>query len=102
MRDNEFCDATLASVDGQKFKAHKVILSASSNFITLINTEKAKLERNQVDPFVIFITRIELFRLSERVIEEARLKVKKNSGFWKESQCNYVHTDEDCYVHLQG
>jgi len=32
MRDNEFCDVTLASVDGQKFKAHKVILSASSIF----------------------------------------------------------------------
>ena len=25
-RDNEFCDVTLASVYGQKFKAHKVIL----------------------------------------------------------------------------
>ena len=29
MWDNEFCDVTLASVDGQKSKAHKVILSAS-------------------------------------------------------------------------
>ena len=24
-----------------------------------------------------------------------------NSAFGKESQCNYVHTDEDCYIHLQ-
>ena len=30
--DNKFCDVTLASVNGQKFKAHKVILSASSIF----------------------------------------------------------------------
>ena len=50
MRDNEFCDATLASVDGQKFKAHKVILSASCNFVTLINTEKAKLEETRWIP----------------------------------------------------
>ena len=54
-----------------------------------------------------FITKIELFGLNERVIEEARSKVKKkeevknkvcmhwNSGFCKQSQCNYVHTDED-------
>ena len=32
MIDNEFWDVTLAIVDGQKFKAHKVILSASSIF----------------------------------------------------------------------
>ena len=32
MRDNEFCGVTLASVDGQKVKAHKVILSESSIF----------------------------------------------------------------------
>ena len=30
--DNEFCVVTLASVDGQKLKAHKVIFSASSIF----------------------------------------------------------------------
>ena len=61
-----------------------------------------------------FITNIELFGLIERVIEEARSKVKKKeevknmvcmhwkSGFWKQSQCNYVYTDEDCHIHLQG
>ena len=27
MRDDEFCDVTLASVNGQRFKANKVILS---------------------------------------------------------------------------
>ena len=32
MRHNEFCDVTVASVDGQEFKFHKVILSASSIF----------------------------------------------------------------------
>ena len=32
MRDNEFCDVTLASVDVQKFKALIVIISASSIF----------------------------------------------------------------------
>ena len=31
-RDIEFCDVTLAIVDGQKFKAHKFILSAWSIF----------------------------------------------------------------------
>ena len=30
MSDNELYEVTLASVDGQKLKAHKVILSASS------------------------------------------------------------------------
>ena len=30
-----------------------------------------------MEPFLIFITRIELFGLNERVIEEARIKVKK-------------------------
>ena len=39
---------------------------------TLIYTEKTELERNQVVPFEICITRIELFGLNERVIEEAR------------------------------
>ena len=33
MRDNEFCDVTLAIVDGQKFKSLKVILSASGSFL---------------------------------------------------------------------
>ena len=33
IRDNEFCDVTQASVDGQKFKAHKVVLSALSIFL---------------------------------------------------------------------
>ena len=32
MRDNEFYDVTLARVDGQKFKAYKVIVSVSSIF----------------------------------------------------------------------
>ena len=32
MRDNEFCDVTPASVDGQKFITHNFILSASSIF----------------------------------------------------------------------
>ena len=31
MRDDEFCDVTLASADNHKFEAHKVILSAYSN-----------------------------------------------------------------------
>ena len=25
-----------------------------------------------------------------------------NSDFCKDSQCNYVLTDEDCYIHMQG
>ena len=24
------------------------------------------------------------------------------SGFYKQIQCNYVHSDEDCDIHLQG
>ena len=31
MWNNEFCDVTLASADGQKIMAHKVILAASSS-----------------------------------------------------------------------
>ena len=34
-------------------------------------------KQNQVEPCVIFITKIELFGLNEKSIEEARLKVKK-------------------------
>ena len=83
-------------MNGQKFKAHTVILSASSVFFKkllvnnfnhhpLIFTRKMKnkrhynnlhwkkkLERNQVESFVIFITKIELFRYNERIIEVAR------------------------------
>ena len=65
-----------------------------------------------MDPSVIFITRIKHFRLNERVIEEARWKVKKKLKtrfayigtvpFAKKSQCYYVPTDKDCYIHLQG
>ena len=82
MRANEFCDVTLASVDGQQFKAHKLILSASSLFFKKILLNNLnhhplifmgeKLLQNQVKPFVIFITGIEPFGLNERVIEEAR------------------------------
>ena len=73
--------------------------------------KQKKLKRNQVDPFLIFINRIELFRLNERVIEDkkwiVKQKIKKGlhaleQWFCKESQCNYVHTDKDCYIHLQG
>ena len=31
MKDNEFCDVTLASADQHKFRAHKVILAAYSS-----------------------------------------------------------------------
>ena len=60
-----------------------------------------------------YITRLELFGLNERVIEEARSKVKTteevkrkvcmhwNSGFCKQSQCYHVHTDDDCDNCLQ-
>ena len=36
--------------------------------------------------------------------EEVKNKVCThwNSGFCKESQCNYDLTDEDCYIHLQS
>ena len=40
MRDNEFWDVTLASVDGQKFKAHKVIISASCIFFKKLLVNK--------------------------------------------------------------
>ena len=25
-----------------------------------------------------------------------------NSGFCKKSQCNHIHTNKDCYIHLKG
>ena len=53
MRDNEFCDVTLASVDGQKFKAHKFILSASSIFF------KKLLVNNFNNHPLIFMRKIE-------------------------------------------
>ena len=72
-------------------------------------TIKKKLERNQVEPSGIFFTRIEQFGLNERVNEEARVKVKKKLKtrfacirtvpFARKVK---VHTDEDCYIHLQG
>ena len=67
MRYNELCDVTLASVDGQKFKAHKVILSASSIFF------KKLLVNNLNHHPLIFMTKIEntshllqLFTLKEK------------------------------------
>ena len=57
---------------------------------------------------------MELFGLNERVIQEAKSKEKKtelgknqvfmhwNSGFCEQSQCYYVHTDEDCENYLLG
>ena len=38
--DNEFCDVTLGSVDGQKFKAHKVTFSSSSIFFKILLVDK--------------------------------------------------------------
>ena len=53
MKDNEFFDVTLASVDCQKFKGHKVILSASS-------TSLKKLLVNNGNHYpLIFIRKIE-------------------------------------------
>ena len=53
MRNNELCDVCLASVDGQKFKANKIILSASSICVK-------KLLLNDKNPnSLIFIRRID-------------------------------------------
>ena len=43
-----------------------------SNFFTIIYTGEEKTKKTPGEPFVIFITRIELFRLNERVIKDAR------------------------------
>ena len=40
MIDNEFCDDTLASVNGQKFNAYKVIVSSVSIFFKKILVKK--------------------------------------------------------------
>ena len=40
MIDNEFCDDTLASVNGQKFNAYKVIVSSASIFFKKNTGEK--------------------------------------------------------------
>ena len=74
MRDNEFCDVTLASVDGQKFKAHKVILSASSIFFK-------KLLVNEKNPHsLIFMRGIEnesqllhSFTIKKQILKETRM-----------------------------
>ena len=43
-----------------------------SHFLHKLILKKKKLERNEVEPFGIFITRIKLFGLNEKVIKEAR------------------------------
>ena len=43
-----------------------------SHLLNQFYAKTKKNEGNQVEPFVIFITKIELFRLNERVIEEGR------------------------------
>ena len=53
MRDTEFCEITLASVDCQKFKAHKVIISASSIFF------KKQLVNNLNHHPLLFMRKIE-------------------------------------------
>ena len=45
--------------------------------VTFIYIKETKLERNQMQAFVKKNTKIELFRLNERVIEEARSKLRK-------------------------
>ena len=142
MRDNEFCDVTLASADGQKFKAHKVILSASSHLfknllvnekhshplifmngvqheilqalVTFIYSGETQLKKDNVESFVKLITDIELFGVTEKIIDDARSKSKMeekvqnkvckhwNSGFCKQGHCKYLHSNEDCQIHLQG
>ena len=90
----------IASVGRQKFKAHKVILSASSIFFNRTIGEKThhplifmrgirqenqllysftqkkqrNKQRNLVKPFVKFITKIDLFGLNERGIDSILLR----------------------------
>ena len=45
--------------------------------VTFIYIKETKLERNQMQAFVKKNTKIELFGLNERVIEEARSKLRK-------------------------
>ena len=44
MRDTELYDLTLASVDGQKFKAHKVIFLSSSIFFKKLLVKNVNLQ----------------------------------------------------------
>ena len=64
MRDNEFCDVTLASVDNQQFKVHNGIFSASSIFFQkfLVNKKNhnplkfmrgTANESNFLNPFIL-------------------------------------------------
>ena len=65
MRDNEFWDVTLVSVDGQKLK---VILSASTIFFM-----KLLVKTFNHHPLILMRKmENELFALNERVNEEAR------------------------------
>ena len=51
-------------------------LVKTSHLLHSFTLKKKKLERRQVEPFVKYITRVELFGLNERVIEEAKIKSK--------------------------
>ena len=82
MSDNEFCDVILASVDGQKFKAYKVILSVSNIFFKkllvnkfnhhpLIFMRRMKDESCLLHKFTLTKQDLIFIRLNKKKIEEA-------------------------------
>ena len=60
MRDSEFFDVALMSVDDEKFKAHKVIISALSNFF------KKLLVKTKNHHPLIFMRKMENESLKEK------------------------------------
>ena len=79
MSDNELYDVTLASVDGQNLKAHKVILSASS-----ISFKKL-LVNNLNCHTLIFIRKIEN---KSHLTHSLIIKERKKTG---EALCDIFH-----------
>ena len=108
MRNNKFCDVTLASADNQKFQAHKVILVAySSVFKNMLENEEhphpimfirgvgnealeallgfiylgeVRLEEENLAPFLQLISDIELLGVTTEVLKKEISLVKDKQG----------------------
>ena len=142
MRNNDFCDVTLVSQDNQRIRAHKVILASVSTFfgnmlvnemhhhplifmrgvehkvlealMDFIYSGETKLEKEFVRSFQRLIMELELFGITEEMLENDIARTKSchpeegkickhwDKGYCKNHDCQYSHTTEDCEIHLSG
>ena len=108
MRDDEFCDVTLASADNHKFQAHKVILSAYSNvfknmlvskkhphpmifmrgvghevlqaLLNFIYSGEANIRQENIDSFIQLSTDLELLGITAEAMRKENSTAPEKEG----------------------